>query len=744
MSVASSSASSAATASPGALARWARFAVRHRKAVVIAWGLALVLLIGMVIPFGGSFASDFSLPGTESQKALDLLKSRFPTQAGDSARIVFQAKSGINDPEIKARIDGVLLQAKGLSGVVGVQSPFDPNSQAISRDGTVAFATLQYAKQADALPTSDVDQLLKLVDRSKGNGLTVEAGGQVVEATETEPPGSTEAIGLLGAVFILLIAFGSVVAMGLPLATALVGIGSAFALVAFSAHFLSFPTFVTAFASMIGLGVGIDYALFIVTRFREGLHAGRSVEDAVVLAMGTAGRAVSFAGIVVAIALLGLIAVGIPFIAAVGIGASIVVAMAVVVALTLLPALLAFAGTRVDRWQLPLFKTRGAGDARGFWFRFAGGIQRRPWLWLVVSLSALVVLALPFFRIHLGFSDAGNSPTSLHSRRAYDLLTEGFGKGFNGPFMAVVDLKGAGQNGQAALGNVEQALKAAPNVAQVSPPIPNAAGDAAIMTITPQTAPQDSATERMVRDLRKSTLPPAVDGSGARVYVAGPTAAFVDIGDRIESRMPLFFGAVIGLSCLLLIAVFRSVLVALKAAVMNLLSIGASYGVVVAIFQWGWFSNIVGVKAGPIETFLPMMMFAVLFGLSMDYEVFLISRIREEYTQTHNNADSVGHGLAVTARLITAAAAIMVVVFLTFVLGDNRIIKEFGIGLATAIFVDATIVRLVLVPSTMELLGDANWWLPRWLDALLPHLDIEGSRVRAAASESASAIAAAD
>ncbi len=737
-------ASSAPAASPGALARWARTAVRHRRAVLGVWGVALVLLFGLAIPFGGTFASDFSLPGTESQKALDLLKSRFPAQSGDSARIVFQAKAGVNDPEIKARINTVLAQAKGLSGVVGVQSPFDPNSQAVSQDGTVAFATLQYAKQADALPKGDVDQLLKLVDRSKGGGLTVEAGGQVVEATETEPPGSTEVIGLIGAIFILLIAFGSVVAMGLPLATALVGIGSAFALVAFSANFLSFPTFVTAFASMIGLGVGIDYALFIVTRFREGLHAGHSVEDAVVLAMGTAGRAVSFAGIVVAIALLGLIAVGIPFVAAVGIGASVVVAMAVLVALTLLPALLGFAGTRVDRWQLPLFKTKGSGDARGFWFRFAGGIQRRPWLWMLVSLSALVVLALPFFRIHLGFSDAGNSPTSLHSRRAYDLLTEGFGKGFNGPFEAVVDLKGAGQNGQTVLGSVEQALKAAPNVAQVSPPIPNPAGDAAIIAITPKTAPQDNATQQMVRDLRSTTVPPAVAGTGARVYVAGPTAAFVDIGDRIQSRMPLFFGAVIGLSCLLLIAVFRSVVVALKAAVMNLLSIGASYGVIVAIFQWGWFSNIVGVKAGPIETFLPMMMFAVLFGLSMDYEVFLISRIREEYTQTRDNADSVAHGLAVTARLITAAAAIMVVVFLTFVLGDNRIIKEFGIGLATAIFVDATIVRLVLVPSTMELLGDANWWLPRWLDALLPHLDIEGSRVRAASAPAVEAIAAAD
>ncbi|HEY7294810.1 MAG TPA: MMPL family transporter, partial [Dehalococcoidia bacterium] len=599
-------ASSPPQASPGALARWARTAVRHRRLVVAAWGVALVLLLVLAVPFGGSFASDFTLPGTESQKAADLLKARFPAQAGDNARIVFQAQGGVNDPETRARIQAILGQAQQLPGVVGVQSPFDANSHAISQDGTIAFATLQYSQKAASLPKSDVDQLLKLVDRSKGNGLTVEAGGQVVEASETEPPGTTEAIGLIAAIFILLIAFGSVVAMGLPLATALVGIASAFALVAFSANVLSFPTFVTAFASMIGLGVGIDYALFIVTRFREGLHAGYSVEDAVVLAMGTAGRAVSFAGMVVAISLLGLTAIGIPFIAAVGVGASIVVAMAVLVALTLLPALLGFAGTRIDRWQLPWFKTSGSSDARGFWFRFAGGIQRRPWLWMLVSLGTLLVLALPFLRIHLGFSDAGNSPTSLHSRRAYDLLTEGFGKGFNGPFEAVIDLKGVGQNSDTVLSNVQKALQDAPNVAQVSPPIRNQSGDAAIIGITPKTSPQDSATQQMVRDLRTTTLPPAVAGTGARVYVAGPTAAFVDIGDRIENRMPLFFGGVIGLSCLLLIAVFRSVLVAVKAAVMNLLSIGASYGVMVAIFQWGWFSNIVKLEAtGPIFPFLP-------------------------------------------------------------------------------------------------------------------------------------------
>jgi RND superfamily putative drug exporter len=436
---------------------------------------------------------------------------------------------------------------------------------------------------------------------------------------------------------------------------------------------------------------------------------------------------------VVCIALLGLLSVGIPFVGALGEGAAMVVAMAVLLALTLLPALLAYAGHRIDRWRLPLINSSMTASNNSFWYRFASTTQRRPILWFLGSLAVLVVLALPALSMQLGSSDAGNGPTSLHSRRAYDLLSRGFGPGFNGPLTVAVDLQAAGGRGQADLEALRTALSASGGVAKVSPPISNQSGDAAIINVTPTTSPQDTATATLIHTLRKDVIPSAIAGSGAHAYITGPTAAFGDISDRITSRLPLFFGAVIGLSCLLLMAVFRSVIVAVKAAIMNLLSIGASFGVVVAVFQRGWLGDLVGVRAGPIESFLPMMLFAILFGLSMDYEVFLISRVREEYLRTGRNSDAVAHGLAVTARVITAAAAIMIFIFLSFVLGNARVIKEFGLGLSVAILVDATIVRLVLVPATMELLGDINWWLPSWLDKLLPHLDLEGGSGEAAA-----------
>ncbi len=717
------------------LGRWAGVVTRRRGLVVSVWVVALIGLLAFSRAAGGSFCGNLDIPGTESQKAADLLKSRFPQQAGDNATIVFKDARGLNDPAVQGVVTTVLGEAGGLKGVVGVGSPYQQNGAgSISQDGTIGYASVQYAKRASSLSAHDVKPLLNLVDRAKGGGLTVEAGGAVVYQTDVAPPGASEAIGLLFAVFILLIAFGSVVAMGLPLATAVVALGVSFAGIAFLANVLEFPSFASEFAALIGLGVGIDYALLVVTRYREGLHGGKSVAESVELALTTAGRSVIFAGSVVVIALLGLTLVGIPFVGALGIGSSLVVAVAVLVALTLLPALLAFSGRNIDRWPPPFLHVQlGGGQQDGGWYRLARRIQRRPLLWFGASLVLLLALAAPVLRLRLGSSDAGNGSTSLHSRRAYDVLTEGFGAGFNGPLTVVVDTKGAGANTGAALSALGSALAGQAGVAQVSPPVQNSAGDAAIIQVTPATSPQDVATQDLIHTLRHGTLPSALAGTGVRAYVAGPTAAFLDIGDRIQSRLPLFFAAVIGLSVLLLMALFRSAVVALKAGVMNLLSIGAAYGVLVAIFQWGWLASVVGVRKGPVESFLPMFLFAILFGLSMDYEVFLISRVREEYLVTGDNKASVAHGLAVTARVITAAAAIMVVVFLSFALGDARVVKEFGVGLATAIFVDATIVRLVLVPSTMELLGNGNWWLPAWLDRLLPHLDIEGQPGRRSA-----------
>jgi putative drug exporter of the RND superfamily len=429
---------------------------------------------------------------------------------------------------------------------------------------------------------------------------------------------------------------------------------------------------------------------------------------------------------------------GLPFVAALGTAGAIVVTLAVLVALTLMPALLSLAGTRVDRWKVPFLHSTEGVDTSSGWYRLSTAIQRRPLPYFVGATALLLVLAAPVLTMRLGFTDAGNGSEDLHSRRAYDLLAKGFGPGYNGPLLGVADISNGGQQ---ALVSIRDRIAAAPNVAYVSPPSVNPEGNTAVFVIVPLTSPQDQRTEKLVHNLRQKVVPPALEGTGIDFYLGGRTASGIDVGDRITGRLPFLFAGVIGLSFLLLMMVFRSILIPVKAAIVNLLSIGAAYGVIVAIFQWGWFAGFLGVGEGPIEVFLPMMLFAILFGLSMDYEVFLISRIREEYLRTGSNAIAVSNGLTATARVITAAAAIMVSVFLAFVLGPDRVIKEFGIGLATAIFVDATIVRLILVPSTMELLGDRNWWLPRWLDRLLPRINVEGDELQLLEPEPAGAAA---
>jgi len=527
---------------------------------------------------------------------------------------------------------------------------------------------------------------------------------------------------MLAAVVILMIAFGSVVAMGLPIVAALFGLFSSFAIIALLSRVLGFPEFAGQFAAMIGIGVGIDYSLLVVTRFREGLHAGRTVEDSVVVAVTTAGRSVIFAGIVVALALLGLFVMGLPFIAMLGTAGAIVVVIAIIVALTITPALLSLVGHRVDSWKVPFLHQTEGVDPSSIWYRLSRAIQARPVIYAVASAAILLGLSIPILSMDLGFTDAGNGSTELHSRRAYDLLAEGFGPGFNGPILVVVDLS---EGGKETLESAAAAFGADDGVAAVSPPFLNEAGDTAVFSVFPTTKPQSDQTTELVNRLRTSAIP-GLETSGADYYLSGSTSFNIDAANQITERMPLLFAGVIGLSFILLMAVFRSVVIAIKAAIMNLLSIGAAYGVLVAIFQWGWGGSIIGVDKGPVEVFLPMMMFAILFGLSMDYEVFLISRIREEYLLTGDTPTAVANGLTATARVITAAAAIMVTVFLAFVLGPDRVIKQFGIGLATAIFVDATIVRVFLVPSTMELLREANWWMPRWLDRILPNLHVEG------------------
>ena len=711
----------------GILSRWARFAARHRWPVILCWVGILAALVISSSAFGGQFADAFKLPGAESQKALDLLKDRFPSQAGDSATLVFKSKSGVQSKGTSGRVKDVVSKAGKLPGVTSVVSPFQVPG-AVSENGKIAYATVQYDKAAPEIPASNVDKLKNLVSGANKNGLRVEVGGQVISSTEVTPPGRSEVVGLLAAVIILLVAFGSVVAMGLPVVTALVGLGSGFLLITVVAKFTDVSTFTPAFASMVGLGVGIDYALFVVTRFREGLADGLDVPDAVARAVNTAGRAVIAAGTIVVIALLGLAIMGIPFVTALGVAASVVVGLSVLVAVTLLPALLGLVGRGVNRWKVPGLRGAVAATTNRrdtFSYRLSRAIQRRPLFYALTSAVLLILLASPVLDMRIGFSDDGNKPTSLDSRRAYDLLAEGFGPGFNGPFLVAVEKSGG--LSQNTLQNLSRKLNDANGVESALPPVTNKKGNTAIITVYPKTSPQSARTADTVNRLRDSVVPKAINGSGAKAYVGGATAAFVDIDNRIVSRIPIFFAAVIGLSFLLLMSVFRSVLVPLKAAIMNLLSIGAAYGVLVPVFQWGWGDGLLGIpKAGPIDSFLPMMLFAILFGLSMDYEVFLVSRIRESYIRSGDPRGSVGEGLAITARVITAAAAIMIFVFLSFVMGEDRIIKEFGLGLATAIFVDATVIRLVLVPATMTLLGRWNWWFPPVLDRLVPRLNIEG------------------
>jgi RND superfamily putative drug exporter len=524
---------------------------------------------------------------------------------------------------------------------------------------------------------------------------------------------------------VLVVAFGSVVAMGLPLVTALVGLGIGLSLITLLGSLLDLNSAGPILATMIGLGVGIDYALFIVTRHRQFLRDGFEVAEAAGRAIATSGSAVVFAGGTVVIAILGLQVAGLPMVTSMGLAAAIVVAVMVLVSIVLLPALLGIVGHRIDRLKVPGLRVKGENGGPSLGARWAAAVSRRPWRSLGAGLFVLALLTVPLFSIRLGTADDGNLAQTSTLRRSYDLLTEGFGPGFNGPLMLAVDLHGAQPD---MLDALRTEVAATPGVQYAVDPITNDAADTAVLTVFPNSKPQDSATEDLINRIRDDVVPAVQAAHGGHTYVTGSTAASIDLSEKVSSRLPWFVATVIGLSFVLLMAVFRSVLVPLKAAIMNLLAIGSAYGVVVAIFQWGWMKGLFGVEhTGPIISFLPMMMFAILFGLSMDYEVFILSRVREEWLRTGDTTKSVVDGISHTARVITSAAIIMISVFGAFMLGDDAIIKMFGFGLAFAVLVDATIVRMVLVPATMELLGSANWWLPRWLDRILPKVDVEGA-----------------
>jgi len=705
------------------LYRLGQLAARRRWITLGIWIVAVVAIFAAGNALGGKLVDDFNLPDSESQRAYDLLAERYPSVSGTSAFVVFHSIDG----PLEAHADAVSSSLDDIAGqprVVAVTNPLEIEG-ALSSDGTIGYAQVAYDQPAVDLGTDPFDRLEAVVEDGRSSELDIQIGGEYASWGSQSEPGSSELIGLLAAMVILLIAFGSVVAMGLPIGTAVIGLTTGTGLILIVSSFASVPEFSTVLSSMIGLGVGIDYALFIVTRYRQNLRDGMEPLHAIGFASATAGQSVVFAGITVAIALLGLWISGIAFVGMMATAAAIVVLVAVVAAVTLLPAFLGFAGNAIDK--LSIHRSRRGADApagrENMWMRWGRAVERRPWRYFGGAILVLVALAMPLFSMKLGFPDDGTAPASETRRLAYDLLSEGFGPGFNGPLLLAAEIDDP--DALQGLEELTSAIASTDGVAAVAPPQPNEAEDAAIIQVIPTTSPQDEATTELVRRLRTETIPGATP-EGAVVHVGGGTATFIDLSDRVTNALPWFIGAVVLLSFLLLMVVFRSILVPVKAALLNLLSIGAAYGVVVVIFQWGWGRSLLGIdQLIPIVSFVPMMMFAVLFGLSMDYEVFLLSRIREDYLKSGNNVESVVTGISTTARVITSAALIMIAVFLSFVTQPDPVAQMFGIGLAVAVLIDATIVRIVLVPATMVLLGDANWWLPGWLDRILPNMNLE-------------------
>jgi putative drug exporter of the RND superfamily len=714
----------------GLLARIARWCAGHRKTVVVGWVVALVAVLGVSSAVGTRYANDFSSGNTESQRATDLLEQSFPALAGDTDQIVFRASDGkVTDPAVRSQIEPMLAKVAQLPHVTGVVSPYSAEgARQVSADRQIAFAAVSFDRRGFDVEKEDAQRVIDTAQSVESKSLEVALGGQAIQQAEQGSLGTATAVGLLAAVVILLITFGSFVAMGLPIATALLGLGTGLGLIAFVSQLINMPDVATELALMIGLGVGIDYALFIVTRFRENYRNGVGLEGSIAAAMDTAGRAVVFAGVTVIIALLGMFALGLSFLNGMAVAASLGVLMTMVAAVTLLPALLGWLGPRVGRVSRRQRRPRPDGRG-GFWPRWAEIVQRRPWPAAIAGMAIMAVLIAPALSLQVGTSDAGNNAPGTSTRQAYDLLGQGFGDGFNGPLQVVAQLPQSGDGD--ALGQVVSAVRDTDGVASVSQPQLNSDGTTAVFSAYSSAAPQDEATTDLVNQLRDDVLPGVERSTSTTVLVGGPTANDVDFVETLTSKLPLFIAVVVLLAALLLMVVFRSVVIPVQAAVMNLLSFAASLGVVVAIFQWGWLGGLLGVTGGPIDAFIPVFLFAIVFGLSMDYEVFLVSRIREEWARTGDSSGAVVGGVATTGRVITAAAAIMVCVFVSFALGDDRVLKLFGISLAAGVFLDAFVIRSLLLPAVLQLLGRWTWSLPDWLDRRLPHLAIDSEVVDA-------------
>jgi RND superfamily putative drug exporter len=709
------------------LARWC---FRHKFIVLGSWIAALFILGGLSASAGTGYTDSFSLPGTESTTALNLLTDNFKTESTDTNQVVFGARD-VNDPATRARIEKTLAAIAKGPHVERVDSPFAEGAAArqISKDGTVAFANVHMDGEqpiAD-VPKEAYEKLIDTAEAARGDGLQVELGGSgIQQASQSQGGGPSEFIGFIAAAVVLAIAFGSLWATLLPLVSAVLALGCGLSLTGLLAHAIDIATFAPTLATLIGLGVGIDYSLFVVTRHRNAIKAGRDPEPACIRALNTSGRAVLFAGSTVIVALLGLLVLGISFLNGVAFASAVVVLVTMTAAVTLIPALLGIIGMRVlSKNERGRLEELGPRDPKleGFWPRWAATVQKHRVPLAIGALIVMLALAVPALSLRLGSSDAGQDPPSSTTRKAYDLLAKGFGPGFNGTFQIVARTP----NGKADLPKVQQladALSHTDGLASVSPPVPSPNGKVALIEARPSTAPQDEATSDLIDTLRDDVVPQA--GNGLQVYVGGITAIFDDFAGVLTDKLPQFIAVIVLLGCLLLMIAFRSILIPLTAAVMNLLAAGAAFGVVTAVFQHGFLAGPLGVGTGPIEAFLPVMMLAILFGLSMDYQVFLVSRMHEEWANTHDNGHSVRTGQAATGRVITAAATIMILVFGSFLLAGQRVIAEFGIGLASAVFLDAFILRTVLVPAVMHLIGKRNWWLPRGLERMLPRIAVEG------------------
>ncbi len=759
-----------------------QWSFKNWKLVVAAWVLVFIGVGAASGAIGGAFDSSFEIPESESRDGFDALDEYFGGfGSGQPGSIVFYSERGVEDPEVQAVMTELFEYTTGLDEGIQLTSPYDSGPQpqiafAGEEAGKIAYADLTLSLEIDQVEAGLYgeemrDRAAELIEENNLEGeLQIETGGAILGGFE---PPETELIGLAFAVVVLILAFGSVMAMGLPIGVAVAGVGTGIGIITLLTNVISIPDFAVQIGAMIGLGVGIDYALFIVTRYRNSLAAGHTQIDAVGIAIDTAGRSVIFAGLTVVVSLLGMLLIGLAFISGLGIGAASTVAITMVASVTLLPALLGMVGDRVEVSRVRgivaaglvsltlLSLGLGAGPIalvafggallilvvgrfvpylnrvvphrpekpirETLAYRWSRVIQRHPWISMIAGAGILLVLAAPVLGLRMGFSDEGNFPEHTSTRKAYDLIADGFGPGFNGPILITAVLDDPAAFGQVPA--LQEAVESTDGVVAVSL-VPNnfedpSASEAVLLQVIPDTSPQDAATDDLVKTLRTEVIPGVDDGLD--IAVTGAVPANIDFTSYLGARILLFFGVVLAVSFLLLMAVFRSVVVPIKAVIMNVLSIAAAYGIVVAIFQWGWFGDFFGIAGAPIEPFIPMMLFAIVFGLSMDYEVFLLSRIKEEYEKTGDSRNSVADGLAATARVITAAAAIMIVVFGSFMFEDDRIIKLFGLGLAMAVFLDATLVRMLLVPATMELLGDRNWWLPKWLDRIIPNLNVEGT-----------------